>query len=250
MKASSSSFSSPQASSMCSDDGLPANVTNQMNDWSMRSSLNVLEQSIDQGNPKAMGLSQVQQQQQQQANFIRSQSQPTSFSPPQQLPANNSSNSSTTSSSSSASWRKMKDSQRTTSGIDPKEARPPSPMNLYKIFQQKSQMAGSSSSRSAFQFYRQQTDSIVPNTTDSMTISGEKLQADKARGSQHQKKAYPSDRRSSQTATPSTDQAIQTSMFLDSSSNSPMNSRVQTASGSSEGSLLIVTSIRLSLSFS
>lgn len=235
---------------MCSDDGLPANVTNQMNDWSMRSSLNVLEQSMDQGNPKSMGLSQGQQQQQ--ANFIRSHSHPTSFSPPQQIPANNnSSNSSTTSSSSSASWRKMKDSQRTTSGTETKEARPPSPMNLYKIFQQKSQMAGSTSSRSAFQFYRQQADSLVPNTTDSMTISGEKLQAHKARGSHHQKKAHPSDRRSSQTATPSTDQAIQTSMFLDSSSNSPMNSRVRMASGSSEWSpLLVVPSIRLSLWFS
>lgn len=214
----------PQTSSMCSDDGLSITGSNQINDWSMRSSFNAFEQSsIDQGDSKSGVASErvtAQQQGQQSTNFIRSQSHPTSFSPPQQLPNNKdntSPNSSTTSSSSSASWRKMKDSQRTTSGMEPKETRPPSPLNLYKIFQQKSQMAASSSSRSAFQFYRQQGDSVVPNTTDSMTISGEKLQNERARTSSYQKRAYSTDRRSSQTATPSTDQAIQTSMYMDSS---------------------------------
>lgn len=196
-----------------------------MNDWSMRSSSNALEQSMEQRENKPP----VSLITQQQTAFARSQSNPTSFSPQQQLPNNNTSpNSSTTSSSSSASWRRMKDSQRTTSGIETKETRPPSPISLYKIFQQKSQMAASSSTpRSAFQYYRQQSDSIVPNNNDSMTISGEKMSIDKSKSSNYQKRQTTQiDRSSSQTYS-STDQAIQTSMLLDSSLNSQMNSRFQ-----------------------
>jgi hypothetical protein len=223
---------------MYSDDGLLPNVTNQMNDWSMRSSCNALEQSMNSNDQKSAGMTQIQAQQQQQqqqpANFIRSQSHPVSFSPSQQIPGNNSSpNSSTTSSSSSASWRRMKDSQRTTPGVEPKETRPPSPLSLYKIFQQKSQMAASSSSssRSAFQFYRHQTDSIVPTTADSMTISGEKLQMERSRTSHYLKKPHSTDRRASQTNSSSTDQAIQTSIVIHSSSSSPMNSHTYMTPG-------------------
>jgi hypothetical protein len=184
-----------------------------MNDWSMRSSLNALEQSIEQDYNKPTVPAAAARHQQQTA-FIRSQSQPLSLSPQQQLPNNNnnnSPNSSTTSSSSSVSLKRMKDSQRTTSGIETKEARPQSPLNLYKIFQQKSQIAASSSPRSAFQLYRQQTDSIVPNNNDNMTISGETMIS----------------RQKKQQTNPGTDQGIQTSIFLDSSSNSQMNSRFQ-----------------------
>jgi len=206
-------------------------MTNNMNDWSMRSSFNALEQSMEQRNnkPQPPPSSSTNNQQ---TSFIRSQSHPTSFSPQQQLPnntnntnnTNTSPNSSTTSSSSSASWRRMKDSQRTTSGIETKEARPPSPISLYKIFQQKSQMNTSSTSpRSAFQYYRQQNDSIVPNVNDSMTISGEKMGTEKVKLSYYQKRQTQIDRPPSQ----STDQAIQTSIILDSSSNSSMNSRLQ-----------------------
>ena len=119
----------------------------------------------------------------------------------------------------------MKESQRTTSGVETKEPRPPSPLNLYKIFQQKSQM-NASSSRSAFQYYRQQTDSVVPNHHDGMTVSDETILADKSKSSHAQKRQMRTERSSSQTNT-STDQAIQTSIRLD-SSNSPMNSRFQT----------------------
>lgn len=185
-----------------------------MNEWSMRSSINALEQSTEQRHAKPpTSLSNLPQQ----ASFVRSQSHPLSFSsqqqtsPPNKNNNNNSPNSSTTSSSSSASWRRMKESQRTTSAVESKEVRPPSPLNLYKIFQQKSQMnASSTSPRSAFQYYRQQTDSIVPNSQESMTISGEKMFTDRSRSSQYQKRA---ERRS----TPSTDQAIQTSIHFESS---------------------------------
>jgi hypothetical protein len=202
------------------------NASNSMNDWSMRSSGNALEQSIEHRDNKTPVAAAAATQQQ--SAFARSQSHPSSLSPQQQLPNNNTSpNSSTTSSSSSASWRRMKESQRTTSGIETKETRPPSPISLYKIFQQKSQMAGSSSSpRSAFQYYRQQSDSIVPNNADSMTISGEKMSTEKSKPSFYQKKQTPIDRSSSQTNS-STDQAIQTSMILDPPSNSQMNSRSQ-----------------------
>jgi len=195
-----------------------------MNDWSMRSSLNALEQSIEQDYNKPTVPTARHQQQ---TAFIRSQSQPLSLSPPQQLPNNNSPNSSTTSSSSSAASRKLlKDSQRTTSGIETKETRPQSPLNLYKIFQQKSQIAASSSSRSAFQLYRQQSDSTVPNNNDNMTISGETMISEKFNSSHQKKQQTHIDRPSSQ-INHSTDQAIQTSIFLDSSSNSQMNSRFQ-----------------------
>jgi len=212
-----------------------------MNDWSMRSSFNALEQSMEQRNNKPQPPpSSSAAASNQQISFIRSQSHPTSFSPQQQIPNNNtnntntSPNSSTTSSSSSASWRRMKDSQRTTSGIETKEARPPSPISLYKIFQQKTQMNTSSTSpRSAFQYYRQQNDSIVPNVNDSMTISGEKVKS-----SYYQKRQTQIDRPPSQ----STDQAIQTSIILDSSSNSPMNSRLQSTPTTS---IIILSSLNL-----
>jgi len=201
-----------------------------MNDWSMRSSLNALEQSIEQDYNKPTVPTAAARHQQQQTAFIRSQSQPLSLSPPQQLPNNNSPNSSTTSSSSSAASRKLlKDSQRTTSGIETKETRPQSPLNLYKIFQQKSQIAASSSSsssRSAFQLYRQQNDSTVPNNNDNMTISGETMISEKFNSSHQKKQQTHIDRPSSQ-INHSTDQAIQTSIVLDSSSNSQMNSRFQ-----------------------
>lgn len=195
-----------------------------MNDWSMRSSFNALEQSIEprSGKPPLPSPSANQPQ----SSFVRSQSHPTSFSPQQQIPnANNSPNSSTTSSSSSASWKRMKESQRTTSGTETKETRPPSPLSLYKIFQQKSQMnASSTSPRSAFQFYRNQTDSIVPNNQDSMTISGEKMNTGKSKSSSSSSSRQ---RRSTSQTNSSTDQAIQTSMLVDSSSNSSTNSRFQ-----------------------
>ena len=211
---------------MYSDDGLPPNVTSNMNDWSMRSSVNALEQSVEQvADSKPLDL-------QQQAAFVRSQSHPTSFSSQQPPAANNASPSSstTTSSSSSASWRRMKESQRTTSVIETKEApRPPSPLSLYKIFQQKSQMAASSP-RSAFQYYRQPTDAVVPTLGDSMTISGEKLKGDKSKPSYYQRKSNSSDRRSSQSNS-STDQAIQTSICVGTLSTSQMNSHSQALCG-------------------
>ncbi|CAF1277669.1 unnamed protein product [Adineta steineri] len=225
-----------QANSTYSDDGLNPNLTNNMNDWSMRSSLNVLEHSISQDDNKSSSATGDHQH----ATFNRSQSHPLSFSPQQQIPVNNnnnntSPNSSTTSSSSSASWKRMKESQRTTSGIETKETRPQSPLSLYKIFQQKSQTAASSSSaassRSAFQIYRQQSDSIVPNDMDNMTVSDEKILSEKSKSSSssQQKPPLRADRPSSRTNS-STDQAIQTSIFLDSSMNSQMNSRFQPTS--------------------
>lgn len=196
----------------------------------MRSSVNAFDQSVDlRDNKTPIPISPTNQQ----TTFVRSQSHPTCLSPNQQSTTNNnnnnnnnnlSPNSSTTSSSSSASWKRMKDSQRATPGVEVKDIRPPSPLNLYKIFQQKNQMAGSSP-RSAFQYYRQQSDSVVPNNTDSMTISGEKVINDRPKGSFYQKKQTSLERPSSQT-NPSTDQAIQTSIVLDSSSNSQMNSRL------------------------
>jgi hypothetical protein len=126
-----------------------------MNDWSMRSSLNPLEQST---------------------TFIHSQSNPLSLSSQQQVPNNNNSPGSST------SWRSMKESQRITPSIETKETRSSSSLNLYKIFQQKSNMIVSSS--------RQQNDSIVPNHLDYHKIE----------------KSYRN-----------TDQAIQTSIQLDSS---------------------------------
>ncbi|CAF1531885.1 unnamed protein product [Rotaria magnacalcarata] len=218
-----------QSSSTYSDDGVTPNVANNMNDWSMRSSFNTLDQSVQIRNNKTP----VPASRDQVANFVRSQSHPSSFSPQQQLINNNnnnnnnasSPNSSTTSSSSSASWRRMKESQRTTPGIEPKETRPPSPLSLYKIFQQKSQMAALSSPRSAFQYYRQQHDSIVPTNTDSMTISGEKMLTEKSKGSYS--KTHTQIEKSSSQTNSGTDQAIQTSISVDSSSNSQMNSRFQ-----------------------
>lgn len=187
----------------------------------MRSSVNALEQSVERrsGKPPLPSPSTTQPQ----TSFVRSQSHPTSFSPQQQIAnTNGSPNSSTTSSSSSASWKRMKESQRTTSGLETKEIRPPSPMSLYKIFQQKSQMnASSTSPRSAFQYYRNQTDSVVPNNHDSMTISGERMNTSKPKSSSSRQK------RSTSQTNSSTDQAIQTSMLIDSSSNSSTYSRVQ-----------------------
>lgn len=191
-----------------------------MNDWSMRSSFNALEQSMEQRNHKPPPSSYANAQQ---TSYYRSQSNPTSLTNQQQT----SPNSSTTSSSSAASWKRMKESQQTTSGVETKEARPPSPLNLYKIFQQKSQ--NNQSSKSAFQYYRHQTDSIVPNNNnnDSMTISGEKMLVDKPKTSYYQKRQAQYDRPSSSQTNSSTDQAIQTSIVLENSSNSQMNSRYQ-----------------------
>ena len=207
---------------MYSDDGLPPNVTSQMTDWSMRSStLNALDQPMDQGEVKTKIFIPQTSAQQQSLNVARSQSHPISFSPSQTTPVNNNSpNSSSTSSSSSASWRRNKEAQRTTSSTETKDARPPSPLNLYKIFQQKTQMANSSTPRSAFQYYHQQTDSVVPTVNSSMTISGEKLQWEKSRTSYYQRKTPRDDRRSSQTSSASTDQAIQTSIVISTTSNS------------------------------
>lgn len=187
-----------------------------MNDWSMRSStLNALDQSIDQVEPKTTNLAHNQGQT---VSFLRSQSQQNSSSPSQTTPVNNNSpNSSSTSSSSSASWRRNREIQRTTLNSELKDSRAQSPMNLYKIFQQKTQSAAASSTaRSAFQYYRQQNDSVVPNVNDSMTISGEKILSDRSRMSNHQKSGQQIERRSAQTASSNTDQAIQTSMLMDS----------------------------------
>jgi hypothetical protein len=149
---------SQKTSSSYSDDDILSNVTNNMTDWSMRSSLNPFEQSTNQ-----------QQQIRYQSNA---------------------------SESLSTSWRQMKESQRLTTEIPTKETRSSSPFNLYKIFQQKSNIT--SSSRSAFHIYQQQNDSILLNHTT-------KISTEKSKISQSHL---------------STDQAIQTSIFLDSSSNS------------------------------
>ncbi len=146
-----------------SDDDGSLNIANYMNDWSMRSSFNTFEQS----NPHS------------------------SSSQQQQLPNNHSSGSSTT--SSSTSWRQMKESQRTTTGIETRETRPSSPLNLYKMFQQKSTIT-TSSSRSPMPLNRQENYLILPNHTNEISKSSQ--------------------------VHLSTDQAIQTSILLDSSSNS------------------------------
>ncbi|CAF4323109.1 unnamed protein product, partial [Rotaria magnacalcarata] len=74
-----------QSSSTYSDDGVTPNVANNMNDWSMRSSFNTLDQSVQIRNNKTP----VPASRDQVANFVRSQSHPSSFSPQQQLINNN-----------------------------------------------------------------------------------------------------------------------------------------------------------------
>ncbi len=127
-------------SSTYSDDDILSNVANHMNNWSMPSSFEQLINKSEQ---------------------IRSQS---NLLPPsscqQQISNHNHS-----SESSSTSWRQMKECQRTTTEIETKETRTPSPLNLYKIFQQKSNTTTSSSSRNVLQLYRQQNESIVSNHT-------------------------------------------------------------------------------------
>ena len=113
------------------------NINNNMNDWSIRSSSNMLEQSM---NPSPT----VAQQ--------------------QPIPANQSSGSSTT--SSSTSWRQMKESQRTTGGMESKETRPPSPLCLYKIFQQKSNINSLPTIRTIFPLNPFQRDLLTPNHTN------------------------------------------------------------------------------------
>ncbi len=66
--------------------------------------------------------------------------------------------------SSSTSWRQMKESQRITTDIETKETRTVSPLNLYKIFQQKSSLT-------AFQSYQQQHNSLIPNHTKSKSYN-------------------------------------------------------------------------------
>ncbi|CAF3670531.1 unnamed protein product [Rotaria sordida] len=161
-----------------SDDDILSNVViNNMNDWSMQSDLNTFEQLINQ------------------SQQIHSQYNLSSSSCQQQNLNNNSSISST-------SWRQMKQNQRTTTTttteIKKREIRSLSPINLYKIFQQKSNTITSSSSRSAFQLYRQQNDSIASNHINKILI-------EKSKQSQSH---------------PTTNQAIQTSILADSSSNS------------------------------
>ncbi|CAF1302728.1 unnamed protein product [Rotaria sordida] len=162
-----------------SDDDILSNVViNNMNDWSMQLDLNTFEQLINQ------------------SQQIHSQYNLSSSSCQQQNQNNNSSISST-------SWRQMKQNQRTTTTttteIKKREIRSLSPINLYKIFQQKSNtITSSSSSRSAFQLYRQQNDSIASNHINKILI-------EKSKQSQSH---------------PTTNQAIQTSILADSSSNS------------------------------
>lgn len=164
---------SQKVNPVCSDDEQSLNIANHMNDWSMRSSSNTLEQP---------------------------QPTPPSSTQPQLTPANNSSGSSTT--SSSTSWRQMKESQRTPTGADAKDARPPSPLCLYKIFQQKSTMAASSNAPSVSPFQRFRADLLLSNISNEPPVDKVKSRL-------------------------SADQAVQTSMLLQ----PPSNARHRTTSG-------------------
>ncbi|CAF3693909.1 unnamed protein product [Rotaria sp. Silwood1] len=156
-----------------SDDNILSNVMNTMNDWSMKSDLNNFEQSINQS-----------QQIHCQFNL--------SSSLYEQKNSNNNN-----SSGSSTSWRQMKQNQQTPTEIKTRETRPLSPINLYKIFQQKSNTI-TPSSRSIFQLCRSQNDSISSNLINKTIIEKSK------RSQSHS----------------TTDQAIQTSILADSSTNS------------------------------
>lgn len=93
---------------------------NTINDWSMKSDLNTIEQPIN---------------------------------PSEKIPC------------SSTSWRQMKQNQRTTTPERNTQESPKlSPINLYKIFQQKINTI-TTSSRSAFQLYRPQNDLTNSNRT-------------------------------------------------------------------------------------
>ena len=123
-------------STNCHND-LYSNLPIHMNDWSMQPDFNTIEQSVNQ----------IEQ--------INSESKHSLSSNRQQLSNNNSSYSST-------SWRHMKQNQRTAADIERKEMRPLSPLSLYQIFQRKSNTI-TSSSRNAFQLYRQCYNSMFSN---------------------------------------------------------------------------------------
>ena len=167
-----------------SDDDIPMNINNNMNDWSIRSSSNMLDQSM---NPSPAAAQQ------------------------QPILTNQSSGSSTT--SSSTSWRHMKESQRTTGGTESKDTRPPSPLCLYKIFQQKSNMNSLPTIRTIFPLNPLQRDLLTPNhNTETST--------DKS--SSHRRSRL------------SSDQAIQTSIHSHSTSNN--RHRSTSVAGRSESS--------------
>ncbi|CAF0783895.1 unnamed protein product [Adineta ricciae] len=131
---------SQQITTNYSDDDIPMNINNNMNDWSIRSSSNMLDQSMN----------------------------PTPTAQQQPIPTNQSSGSSTT--SSSTSWRQTKESQRTAGGMQSKDVRPPSPLCLYKIFQQKSNMNPLPTIRTIFPLNPLQRDLLTPNhNTESST---------------------------------------------------------------------------------
>ncbi|CAF1663103.1 unnamed protein product [Rotaria magnacalcarata] len=152
---SSRSQTNQKSNSVYSDDEILSNMINNINDWSMRSDSNVFEQSINR------------------SEKIHSQFHLPSSTCPQSIENNNASGSST-------SWRQMKQNQRTiTQETDEQEKRPLSPINLYKIFQQKSN-AIAASPRSAFQSYRQQNDSSNKMTTEKSNVSQSHSHIDQA----------------------------------------------------------------------
>ncbi|UJR09434.1 hypothetical protein I4U23_013674 [Adineta vaga] len=159
---------SQKISPMYFDDDVSLNINNNMNDWSMRSSSNTLEQLMNPPPPPPHNSSPRHTPPSQQ---------------PQTNPTNQSSGSSTT--SSSTSWRQMKESQRTMAGMETKDARPPSPLCLYKIFQQKSNTNSLSTARGIVPFNRLQKDLVNSNhingiTTDKSYSSRSRLSADQA----------------------------------------------------------------------
>ncbi|CAF0860826.1 unnamed protein product [Didymodactylos carnosus] len=218
----SSSTSNGQSTSTYLDDLPPDTSTTNLNDWSMRSSFD-LEQSLDMS-PQPY----VQQQQpilttsSSTTALLRSQAQKEAVPLP-----HSPGGSSTTSSSSSTSWKRMKESQRTSSGVEAKETRPPSPFSLYRIFQQKTSstppsIAPQHARGSAFQIYRHlsadnDTTAVVPNTS-TMSISGENI-LDNG-GIKHlnaaTKRSKTREKREESTQFPPhiTDQGIQTSMLM------------------------------------
>jgi len=102
------------------------------------------------------------------SNIVNHMNNPSSSSSQQQIPNNNNNNSSGSSTtSSSTSWRQMKESQRIITGIETKETRSLSPFNLYKNFQQKSNI---SSSRNTFQLNRQKNDQAIQTTLTTGTF--------------------------------------------------------------------------------
>ncbi|CAF3097950.1 unnamed protein product [Rotaria socialis] len=152
---SSRSQTNQKSNSVYSDDEILSNMINNINDWSMRSDCNAFEQPINR------------------SENIHSQFHLPSSTWPQSIQNNNASGSST-------SWRQMKQNQRaTTQETDEQETRPLSPINLYKIFQQKSN-AIAVSPRIAFQPYRQQNDASDKMTTEKSTTSQSHSHIDQA----------------------------------------------------------------------